>query len=90
MVYVEQGALGPFEHHRLAPVAHCMQDARNIANQWFQLLTLGQGLIQHLMIIHRWLLEIMLQGEVMIFHDLLQTLGEMIRIQQFAEADTTA
>ena len=67
-----------------------MQQARNISHHGGNLLTLCQGLIEHPLVINRVGLEIMLQCEVVVLHDLAQPLGKVCRVQQLAETQATA
>ena len=90
MVDVEQRTLRPLEHDAFAFPAQAMQHAGDIVHQWCDLFTLRQGLIQHLLVIDGSRTEVMLQGMVVIFHNLAQPLGEMRGIKQLSQSQATA
>ncbi len=67
-----------------------MQQTGDVCHQRGNLLTLCECLVQHLLVVHRFGLEIVLQCVVVIFHDFTQAFGKVRRIQQLAKAQTTA
>ncbi len=52
-----------------------------------QLLALGQGQVQYLLVVNRRRLEVVLEGVVVVLHDLAQALLEVLGIEQLAKAD---
>jgi len=94
VVDVPQRPLGTLEEDVLALPAHGVQQSGyavpGVVHQADQLLALGQGLVQHLLVVHRVGLEVVLQGVVVVLHHLAQALLEVLRVHQLTQADAAA
>ena len=90
MIDVEQRALRTLEQHRLAGAHVTVEQRRDVGHHRPQALGQLQVFIQHLLIINRVGLKIILQREVVVLHDFSKACSEALGIQEVGHAQATA
>ncbi len=81
VVNIEQGTLRAFKHDVIAGQLMLIQQFSHVGHQRFQFIPHCQGLVQHLIEIHRLRLEVMLEGKIMIIQYLAQLGGKALTME---------